>query len=75
MRPILAKHLVYHLFDLGQREHSGSKRVVGDGLIDQAWVTDDRGLDGHLFDWGNQALASSRQTPKFSFSVDGCRSG
>ena len=47
---ILLKHLVDHLLDLGQREHGGGQRVVGNGLVDQAWVAGQAAFDRHLFD-------------------------
>ena len=36
--------------DLGQREHSGRQRVVGDGVEDQRRVAGSAALDGHLLD-------------------------
>ena len=47
---VLAKHLVDHGADLGQREHGRGQRVVGDGLEHQARVAGQRRLDRHLLD-------------------------
>ncbi len=46
---ILREHLVDHVLDFLQRQHSGGQRVVADGAVDHGRVAEQAGSDRHFF--------------------------